>query len=44
LRGSCCEDVIMPVAIELSRIITKDLDAEQVIYLKEVGGTRGFPC
>jgi len=33
----------MPIAIELSRIITKDLDAEQVIYLKEVGGTRGFP-
>ncbi|MCC6493986.1 MAG: bifunctional nuclease family protein [Pirellulales bacterium] len=33
----------MPVAMELSRIIISEINSEQVIYLKEVDGTRTFP-
>jgi bifunctional DNase/RNase len=33
----------MPVAMELSRIIISEINQEQVIYLKEVDGTRTFP-
>lgn len=33
----------MPVAMELSRIIISEINSEQVIYLKEVEGTRTFP-
>ncbi|MEX2168517.1 MAG: bifunctional nuclease family protein [Pirellulales bacterium] len=33
----------MPVAMELSRIIISEINDNQVIYLKEVGGDRTFP-
>jgi len=33
----------MPVAMELSRIIISEINQEQVIYLKEIDGTRTFP-
>src|SRR3954452_20304852 len=33
----------MPVAMELSRIIISEINDQQVIYLKEVEGTRTFP-
>ena len=33
----------MPVAMELSRIIISEINESQVIYLKEVDGTRAFP-
>jgi bifunctional DNase/RNase len=33
----------MPVAMELSRIIISEINSEQVIYLKEIDGTRMFP-
>jgi bifunctional DNase/RNase len=33
----------MPVAMELSRIIISEINSEQVIYLKEIEGTRTFP-
>lgn len=33
----------MPVAMELSRIIISEINSEQVIYLKEIEGTRIFP-
>jgi uncharacterized protein len=33
----------MPVAMELSRIIISEINEQQVIYLKEVEGTRTFP-
>ena len=33
----------MPVAMELSRIIISEINEQQVIYLKEVGGDRTFP-
>jgi bifunctional DNase/RNase len=33
----------MPVAMELSRIIISEINSEQVIYLKEIDGTRTFP-
>lgn len=33
----------MPVAMELSRIIISEINEQQVIYLKEVEGTRAFP-
>jgi uncharacterized protein len=33
----------MPVAMELSRIIISEINEQQVIYLKEVDGTRTFP-
>jgi bifunctional DNase/RNase len=37
------EDAAMPVAMELSRIIISEINSEQVIYLKEIDGTRTFP-
>ena len=33
----------MPVAMELSRIIISEINSEQVIYLKEIDGSRMFP-
>ena len=33
----------MPVQMELARIIRNDIGDQQVIYLKEVEGTRTFP-
>jgi bifunctional DNase/RNase len=33
----------MPVQMELSRIIISEVNDQQVIYLREVDGTRGFP-
>jgi bifunctional DNase/RNase len=33
----------MPVAMELSRIIISEINDQQVIYLKEIDGTRTFP-
>ena len=33
----------MPVQMELSRIIISEINEQQVIYLKEVGGERQFP-
>ena len=33
----------MPVAMELSRIIISEITREQIIYLKEIDGTRTFP-
>ena len=32
----------MPVPMELSRIITNELNDQQLIYLKEIGGERAF--
>jgi bifunctional DNase/RNase len=34
---------VMPVAMELSRIIISEINDQQVIYLKEIDGTRTFP-
>lgn len=33
----------MPVQMELSRIIISEINDQQVIYLREVDGTRAFP-
>ncbi|NLE37433.1 MAG: bifunctional nuclease family protein [Pirellulaceae bacterium] len=33
----------MPVPMELSRIIISEINDQQVIYLKEIDGTRTFP-
>ena len=33
----------MPVQMKLSRIIISDINQQQVIYLKEIGGERTFP-
>ncbi|MCE5302423.1 MAG: bifunctional nuclease family protein [Planctomycetaceae bacterium] len=33
----------MPVPMELSRIIISEVNDQQVIYLKEIGGERTFP-
>jgi len=33
----------MPVQMELARIIISEINDQQVIYLKEVGGQRTFP-
>ena len=33
----------MPVHMELSRIIISEINDQQVIYLKEIGGERTFP-
>ena len=33
----------MPIPMELSRIIISELNDQQVIYLKEIGGERTFP-
>lgn len=33
----------MPVQMELSRIIISEINDQQVIYLKEIDGTRQFP-
>ena len=33
----------MPVAMELSRIIISEINEQQVIYLKEINGSRTFP-
>ncbi|TWT47567.1 bifunctional nuclease family protein [Botrimarina hoheduenensis] len=33
----------MPVTMQLSRIIISEINDQQVIYLKEVGGDRSFP-
>jgi len=32
----------MPVQMELSRIIISEINSQQIIYLREVGGTREF--
>jgi bifunctional DNase/RNase len=34
---------MMPVEMKLSRIIISEINEQQVIYLKEVGGNRQFP-
>jgi uncharacterized protein len=34
---------VMPVAMELSRIIISEINDQQVIYLKEIEGNRTFP-
>ena len=33
----------MPIAMQLSRIIISEVNDQQVIYLKEIGGERTFP-
>lgn len=33
----------MPVPMELSRIIISEINDQQIIYLKEINGTRAFP-
>lgn len=33
----------MPVQMQLSRIIISEIHEQQIIYLKEVGGSRQFP-
>lgn len=33
----------MPVQMELSRVIVSDINDQQAIYLKELGGSRTFP-
>jgi bifunctional DNase/RNase len=33
----------MPVQMELSRVIVSELNDQQAIYLREVGGSRTFP-
>lgn len=33
----------MPVKMELTRVIVSELNDQQAIYLREVGGTRMFP-
>ena len=33
----------MPVQMELSRIIIREIDEQQIIFLKEVDGDRSFP-
>ncbi len=33
----------MAVLMELSRVIVSELNDQQAIYLREVGGTRTFP-
>jgi bifunctional DNase/RNase len=33
----------MPVQMELSRIIINEINEQQIIFLKEVDGERGFP-
>ena len=38
-----CKDAIMPVPMEFSRIIISEINEQQVIYLKEIGGERTFP-
>ncbi len=35
--------VIMPVPMELARIIISEINDQQVIYLKEIDGDRSFP-
>ena len=37
------KDMSMPIPMELSRIIISELNDQQVIYLKEIGGERTFP-
>src|SRR5271169_6301738 len=37
------KDTAMPVPMKLSRIIINEINDQQVIYLKEVGGERTFP-
>src|ERR1700684_3587498 len=37
------EGWVMPVKMELSRIIISEINDQQVIYLKEVDGKRSFP-
>jgi uncharacterized protein len=37
------EEIPMPVPMELSRIIISEVNDQQVIYLKEIGGERTFP-
>jgi bifunctional DNase/RNase len=41
--GSAEKGTPMPVAMELSRIIISEINDQQVIYLKEIDGTRTFP-
>jgi len=38
-----CKDTVMLVPMELSRIIISEINDQQVIYLKEIGGERTFP-
>ncbi|MGL6227077.1 MAG: bifunctional nuclease family protein [Thermoguttaceae bacterium] len=33
----------MPIQIELSRIVISEINSQQVIFLREVGGKREFP-
>ena len=33
----------MPVQMELTRVIVSELNDQQAIYLREIGGTRTFP-
>ena len=33
----------MPIPMQLARIIISEVNDQQVIYLKEVGGERTFP-
>jgi bifunctional DNase/RNase len=42
-RVAALEDTVMPVPMELSRIIISEVNDQQVIYLKEIGGDRAFP-
>ena len=37
------KDTVMPVPMELSRIIISEINDQQVIYLKEIDGDRSFP-
>jgi uncharacterized protein len=41
--GIAAKDRPMPVAMELSRIIISEINDQQVIYLKEIEGSRTFP-
>jgi hypothetical protein len=38
-----CKDLVMPVPMELSRIIISEIGDQQMIYLKEIEGNRTFP-
>lgn len=39
----CLVEILMPVRMQLSRIIISEISEQQVIYLKEVDGNRQFP-
>lgn len=42
-RFSDAEVMCVPVQMELTRVIVSELNDQQAIYLKEIGGTRTFP-